>query len=246
MVGKTSLFTILTGVHQDARIGSTAARTGVAKVPDKRLDALAASSIPPRSPTPPSNTWTCRPFPRRACATPATWPACAWWMPSPTCCACCRTRPFPTRRLGGSPARPGGRGDGADSERSGGDRKAPGAAGQGPQEDQEPGTRPRIRGARNLQGRAGGEPAAAATRFRLRGGEAHPRLPVSFPEAGAVRAQPGRGARRASCTSANGSIARAPWPDAVTPWSPRSAARSKRNWPSCPPRSRPTTWPATA
>jgi GTP-binding protein YchF len=41
MVGKTSLFTILTGVHQETRIGSTAARQGVAKVPDARLDALA-------------------------------------------------------------------------------------------------------------------------------------------------------------------------------------------------------------
>src|SRR3954447_10163649 len=41
MVGKTSLFTILTGVHQETRIGSTAARTGVAKVPDARLDELA-------------------------------------------------------------------------------------------------------------------------------------------------------------------------------------------------------------
>ena len=41
MVGKTSLFTILTGVHQETRIGSTAARTGVARVPDPRLEALA-------------------------------------------------------------------------------------------------------------------------------------------------------------------------------------------------------------
>ena len=41
LVGKTSLFTILTGVHQETRIGSTAARTGVARVPDQRLDALA-------------------------------------------------------------------------------------------------------------------------------------------------------------------------------------------------------------
>ena len=41
MVGKTSLFTILTGAHQEARIGSTAARVGVAKVPDERLDELA-------------------------------------------------------------------------------------------------------------------------------------------------------------------------------------------------------------
>jgi GTP-binding protein YchF len=48
MVGKTSLFTILTGVHQETRIGSTAARTGVAKVPDPRLDALAALFEPPK------------------------------------------------------------------------------------------------------------------------------------------------------------------------------------------------------
>src|SRR5689334_14671194 len=41
MVGKTSLFTILTGVAQESRIGSTAVRTGVAKVPDQRLDELA-------------------------------------------------------------------------------------------------------------------------------------------------------------------------------------------------------------
>src|SRR5690242_15085916 len=40
MVGKTSLFTILTGAHQETRIGSTAARMGVARVPDARLDAL--------------------------------------------------------------------------------------------------------------------------------------------------------------------------------------------------------------
>src|SRR5437870_3630030 len=41
MTGKTSLFTILTGVHQETRIGSTAARTGVARVPDARLNELA-------------------------------------------------------------------------------------------------------------------------------------------------------------------------------------------------------------
>ena len=41
MTGKTSLFTILTGAHQEARIGSTAARVGVAKVPDTRLEELA-------------------------------------------------------------------------------------------------------------------------------------------------------------------------------------------------------------
>ncbi|HWB83712.1 MAG TPA: redox-regulated ATPase YchF [Bryobacteraceae bacterium] len=48
MVGKTSLFTILTGVHQETRIGSTAARTGVAKVPDNRVDELARLYEPPK------------------------------------------------------------------------------------------------------------------------------------------------------------------------------------------------------
>jgi GTP-binding protein YchF len=48
MVGKTSLFTILTGVHQETRIGSTAVRTGVTKVPDSRLDELAAIFEPPK------------------------------------------------------------------------------------------------------------------------------------------------------------------------------------------------------
>jgi GTP-binding protein YchF len=41
MVGKTSLFTILTGVHESARVGAMEARLGVTKVPDDRIDALA-------------------------------------------------------------------------------------------------------------------------------------------------------------------------------------------------------------
>lgn len=40
MTGKTSLFTILTGVHEAARVGTMEARVGVAKVPDARVDAL--------------------------------------------------------------------------------------------------------------------------------------------------------------------------------------------------------------
>jgi GTP-binding protein YchF len=48
MVGKTSLFTILTGVHQETHIGSTVARLGVAKVPDARLDELARLFEPPK------------------------------------------------------------------------------------------------------------------------------------------------------------------------------------------------------
>src|SRR5712692_10534688 len=41
MVGKTSLFTILTGVHESTRVGSMEARVGVTKVPDARLEELA-------------------------------------------------------------------------------------------------------------------------------------------------------------------------------------------------------------
>ncbi len=41
MAGKTSLFTILTGVHQAAHLGAMAVRVGVAKVPDPRLEAVA-------------------------------------------------------------------------------------------------------------------------------------------------------------------------------------------------------------
>src|SRR5579871_575915 len=48
MTGKTSLFTILTGVHRETRIGSTAARTGVTRVPDARLEELARLFEPPK------------------------------------------------------------------------------------------------------------------------------------------------------------------------------------------------------
>lgn len=48
MVGKSSLFTILTGVHEAARVGSQETRIGVAKVPDQRLEALAKIFEPPK------------------------------------------------------------------------------------------------------------------------------------------------------------------------------------------------------
>lgn len=48
MVGKTSLFTILTGVHESARLGTMEARVGVTKVPDARLDSLAVIFEPPK------------------------------------------------------------------------------------------------------------------------------------------------------------------------------------------------------
>jgi len=48
MVGKTSLFTILTGVHEATRVGVMEARVGITKVPDARLDALAKIFEPPK------------------------------------------------------------------------------------------------------------------------------------------------------------------------------------------------------
>ncbi|MCL4842076.1 MAG: redox-regulated ATPase YchF [Bryobacteraceae bacterium] len=48
MVGKTSLFTILTGVHESTRMGTMEARAGVTKIPDPRLDALARIFEPPK------------------------------------------------------------------------------------------------------------------------------------------------------------------------------------------------------
>jgi GTP-binding protein YchF len=48
MVGKTSLFTILTGAHESTRVGSMETRVGITKVPDPRLAALAKLFDPPK------------------------------------------------------------------------------------------------------------------------------------------------------------------------------------------------------
>jgi hypothetical protein len=48
MVGKTSLFTILTGVHEAAKVGNLEARVGITKVPDARVDALVQLYQPPK------------------------------------------------------------------------------------------------------------------------------------------------------------------------------------------------------
>jgi len=48
MVGKTSLFTILTGAHEPVRHGPLEARLGVAVVPDERVDRVAQLFRPPK------------------------------------------------------------------------------------------------------------------------------------------------------------------------------------------------------
>ena len=47
-VGKTCLFKILTGTASESRIGATKVQLGIAKVPDRRLDALARLFQPPK------------------------------------------------------------------------------------------------------------------------------------------------------------------------------------------------------
>ena len=95
MVGKTSLFTILTGAHQETRIGSTAARVGVAKVPDARLDEL-AKLFEPKKVTHAAVEYVDMPaISKESLRDPATWPACAWWTRSRRCCGCSKTRPIP-------------------------------------------------------------------------------------------------------------------------------------------------------
>src|ERR1051325_9187466 len=47
-VGKTSLFPILTGVHESTRVGTMEARVGMTKVPDVRLEELAKLFQPPK------------------------------------------------------------------------------------------------------------------------------------------------------------------------------------------------------
>src|ERR1700687_598420 len=48
MVGKTSFFTLLTGVHDCARVVSLEARVGISKVADARVDALSKLYQPPK------------------------------------------------------------------------------------------------------------------------------------------------------------------------------------------------------
>lgn len=48
MVGKSALFTMLTGVHEATRVGVMEVRVGVTRVPDTRVDALAKLFEPPK------------------------------------------------------------------------------------------------------------------------------------------------------------------------------------------------------
>ena len=99
MTGKTSLFTILTGVHETTRMGSTEARIGITRVPDLRLDALAKIYEPPKV-THAHGRVSRFPIHLQGsfCATRAISAACASPMPLPTSSASSKTIPFRTRR----------------------------------------------------------------------------------------------------------------------------------------------------
>src|SRR5712691_2977767 len=90
MVGKTSLFTILTGVHESARVGSLEARVGITKVADARVDALAKLYQPPKITYATVEYLDFPAVSKEACAIPAIWRASAWWTPWLTYCACLR------------------------------------------------------------------------------------------------------------------------------------------------------------
>ena len=172
-----------------------------------------------KSRTPRWNTWTCRRFRRRTCATRAV-------PGQPARGGRVRPRAAPVRRrngparegLGGPAPRHGRRGNRADPERSGGGGEAAGAAGKGPQEDQESRAGSRVRAAGEVQGGARGQPAAAPAGARRGGRKAHSRLPVSLAEAHALRAEPGRGGSRQAARARAG-VSR------------RSAGRARRTRP---------------
>ena len=211
MVGKTSLFTILTGVHEAARVGSLEARVGITKVPDARVDALAKLYKPPKITT---RRWSISTFPSISKEA----------LRDPSYLASLRVADALAHvlRVFESDTVPHEKGS-VDPMRDFEDvevelilsdlvvvEKRMERAGQGPQEDQEP--RNWIRSSQlleRLQGGARSQPLAARAGLHAGRREAHPRFPVSFAEADAVRAEPGRGGRAAGCTKSRRSIATA-------------------------------------
>jgi hypothetical protein len=87
-VGKTSLFKILTRVNVEERGYSREAHIGIAKVPDDRLDRLAALFNPKKL--------IHATVEYADVAAVSSSPACATWMLSSTFSAPSRTKPSPT------------------------------------------------------------------------------------------------------------------------------------------------------
>ena len=203
MVGKTSLFTILTGVHEAARVGTAGSARGRHQGSRRRAWTRWPSfSSRRRSRTPPSNISISRRSPKKPCATRAIWRACAWWTRWRTCCACFESDTVPHEKGSVDPMR-----DFEDveielilsdlvvvekrMERLDKDRKKI----KSPELDQEFALLERLK--------AELEANRSVARSGVHAGrrKAHPRLPVSVAEADAVRAEPGRGRRRAAARS---------------------------------------------
>ena len=230
--------------HRRARSGAhrhrMEARAGVAKVPDARLDGAGDdSSSRRRSRTPRSSISTCPSISKEISARPR--------LPGqPARGGCLRARAARVRErhraarkgLGRSGARSRRRRDRADPQRSGGGRKAHGARREGPQEDQESRSSTansscwsaaRRRSKTNQPLREHGD-LDAEDEKRIRGFQFLSQKPMLYvlnlgeDDAGRLheveeeyRDRHARGARRHRRR-------------------PRSAARSKPSWPSCPPR----------
>ena len=246
MVGKTSLFTILTGVHQETRIGSTAARTGVAKVPDARLDALAKLFEPNKI--------------THATVEYVDMPSISKEnLRDPSYLASLRVvdafahvlrlfadETVPHEKGSVDPdARSRGRRDGADPERLVVIEKRLERLERTARRSRIPSStassnclqrcKPLLEENRPLRELE----LDADDEKRIRGFQFLSQKPMLY-VLNLGEADAG------DCTSAKRSTATVRWPDARTRPSPPSAARSKRSWPNCRARSSRNTWPATA
>src|SRR5579884_1779221 len=98
-VGKTSLFTILTGVASEARLGATAVRIGVARVPDRRLEELAKIFEPSKITHATVEYVDVPAISKESLRDPNYVASSAWPTLSLTCCGCLKTQPSRTSKV---------------------------------------------------------------------------------------------------------------------------------------------------
>ena len=140
-------------MHQESRASARRQRaSGVTKVPDARLDALAKLFEPPKITHATVEYLDFPAISKEALRDPSYLASLRVADAFAHVLRAVRRRDRAAReRLGRSAARSRRRRDGAGAERSGGGREAPRAAREGSQEDQESGARPRVRAARKMQ-----------------------------------------------------------------------------------------------
>ena len=99
LVGKSTLFQLLTGAPSPAPGSRPEARVGVARVPDPRVETLGGHLQPEEEdPGPPSSTWTCPAWPGGRARPSWTCPPCAASTSSSTWCGPSSRTSRPTRR----------------------------------------------------------------------------------------------------------------------------------------------------